>query len=83
MTLELETRVKQAFVDAWLAAEAIAIIEENLRDLRSIADLTTERYRLGLARQSEVSEAEIGASEAMVEELRLNAVLGAGPSHMS
>jgi outer membrane protein, heavy metal efflux system len=83
VTLELETRVKQAFVDAWLAAEAIAINEENLRDLRSIADLTTERYRLGLARQSEVSEAEIGASEALAEELRLNAVLAGAKARLN
>jgi outer membrane protein TolC len=45
--------------------------------------LTTERYRLGLARQSEVSEAEIGASEALAEELRLNAVLAGAKARLN
>jgi outer membrane protein TolC len=83
VALELQTRVKQAFVDAWLEAQAVRLTEQNLRDLRAVADLTTERYRLGLARQSEVSEAEIAASEAMAEILRLKAILAGAKARLN
>ena len=83
VALELQMRVKQAFVDAWLAAQAVHLTEENLRDLRAVADLTNERYRLGVARQSEVSEAEIAASEAVAEILRLNAVLAGAKARLN
>jgi outer membrane protein, heavy metal efflux system len=81
--LELEARLKQAFVEGWLASEAIAITQKTQRDLRAVADLTTERYRLGLARQSEVSDAEIAASEAAAEKIRLEAALAGAKARIN
>ncbi|HXV24438.1 MAG TPA: TolC family protein [Alphaproteobacteria bacterium] len=81
--LEIESRLKRAFADAWFASQAVALTGEIERDLRAIVESTLDRYAIGRARQGEVSEAEIALNAALTQKRRLQASLTAAKAEVN
>jgi outer membrane protein TolC len=79
----VELRLKKAFIDGWLAAESVVLVEETAAELRTLIELALARHAIGSAGRGDISEAEVALNDALTDRTRLQAELASAKARIN